>query len=221
MKKILILSLFLITSISINSFAQDFDPFEQNSWITGIGGNMTFDESNGEYAGGNQKYEVSDFSWTLDLTFGRFVLDNLAVGFNVMWENRDRTIQPVIDNNGDEISDNRKFGYMNVWTRYYFVLSKDRVAVYPEISIGYAKYKEENSEYPGLEIFQPDNEAAGYAYTAGAGITYFIIDHIAFDAVARYETGDLTTDLDVETEDSSFDYELSRFNILFGLNIYF
>ncbi len=197
-------------------------PLTQGGWVGGLSGNVswnnydTFASSNESNSSYNSKSD--GFGFSLSSRNGRFVINNLSVGFDLEWSENELTTNL---NSGEEYKKNR-LGFFGLWSRYYIPFIGTGWAVFPEASIGYGNYKLITDEIGGPDVILRDEISAdGLAYNLGFGATMFVSNNVAFETTLRYQGGTLKGDFEKRgTLFDNYEIELSNIDILFGIMIY-
>jgi opacity protein-like surface antigen len=226
MKK-LIFIFCLLSSVSIfsqNLSDEYFSPFRANSWIFGIAGNISFDNHNAVFSLSNQnaKMDISGYTFNLNARNGRMITNNLAVGVDLQWSNKNNKQVPNPNQNNFEISDVELMGFIGIFGRYYVPISNERAAIFGELSLGYLSYRDENVRKSDTFRDGITSDADGLGYNVGLGASLFATKHIAFELTARYEMGKLTGKSKTSGEDQDIEFEInhSRINLLLGIQLY-
>ncbi len=187
-------------------------PLTKGGWVGGLSGNVSWDN----YKINNS--QIDGFNFSVSSRNGRFVLNDLSVGFDFQWSEKEKTS----DNFYTEFN---RLGFAGLWIRYYIPFFGTGLAMYPEVSAGYGNFKfsVEKNYTGGVEPAVVNNNsisADGFAYNIGLGITKFISNTIAFEITGRYQGGSLSGNYEYYDKSQEHKIELSNIDILFGIMIY-
>lgn len=206
LKRICFLSILLF---AIQTYGQEtIIPLTEGGWVGGLSGNVSWDDYrvNGSQADG--------FNFSVSSRNGRFVMNNLSVGFDLQWsENELTVVSEIIDKDYEK----NRLGFIGLWSRYYIPFIGTGWAIFPEASLGYGNYYSETELRSSvLDLIHPSGmkiSADGFVYNLGLGAAMFVSNNVAFETTVRYQGGKLTGDDNLEIE-------LSNIDILFGIMIY-
>lgn len=204
MKKHFILITIVLTSTYYSQIIKS--PLVQESWTGGLAGNLSWDN----YSESNTT-DYKGFNFDISSRNGRFVLNNLSVGFDIQWRQKtlDKTATSKITHTEKE-----KIGFIGLWSRYYLNINNSAFYIFPEVSAGYAAIKFEDSQ-----DFQTAT-ADGFGLNAGLGAGIFLTSSVAFEITARYQFGNLTGNVEKNSDVFDYSVNLNNFNLLFGFQIY-
>lgn len=208
LKRIFLISILLFVT---QTYAQEtIIPLTKGGWVGGLSGNVSWDDYK------INDSEIDGFGFSVSSRNGRFVISDLAVGFDFQWSEKEL---------GKNISNSEfnRLGFVGLWIRYYIPFFGTGLAMYPEVSAGYGNYKIEKNYENSVWGNHQNLSADGFAYNIGIGITKFVSNNIAFEITGRYQGGILSGEdshpaLDVD--DTEIEIELANIDILFGIMIY-
>lgn len=151
---------------------------------------------------------------------GYFVARNVAVGFELNWDQQrnETTPQPNPTNYRVKQFDRNFFvGPLLRWCQPVSV----RWFMYPEVSLGYRHYLGESEESGlALSTMPVTTSARGLGINVGAGIGYFLSRNIVLDATLRYSYNWLTGRYEVPGQpDIDAEIQGGEIGILFGLQL--
>ncbi len=187
-------------------------PLAKGGWVGGLSGNVSWDD----YKINNS--QVDGFNFSVSSRNGRFVMDDLSVGFDFQWKEKELAFQ-------NQKTEFERHGFIGLWMRYYVPFFGTSLAMYPEASVGYGNYKSETRHSNAHWNIHNLTTADGFAYNVGLGITQFISNTISFEITGRYQGGTLSgtgpnNDEYSYKSKSNIEIELSNIDILFGIMIY-
>ncbi|MBI3235705.1 MAG: outer membrane beta-barrel protein, partial [Bacteroidetes bacterium] len=160
-----------------------------------INGSINFgdEQSNQNYSNTNQV--TKNNGYTLGLKYGRFVKDGVMAGIYGNYSNRvtknDYTNFPgtVYESSEKRHSLENSFN-AGLFTRYYKMLYKDKIALYGQVALGYGYLKSKNDN---SSLSNGTFTTTNYDYNTnsvnlgiGAGITYFINKNLALETGFGY-----------------------------------
>jgi len=194
-------------------------PLMQDGWVGGLSGSLGWDnytiKAGDESSGVDSKAKGFDF--ILSSRNGRFVEDNIVLGFDLQWEENNLTTTSQ-NNSDNETYTKKKLGFIGLWTRYYIPFIGTGWAIYPEVSAGYGSFKSINEE---TSVSKNNASANGFVYNVGFGATMFVSNNVAFEATGRYQGGKLNGNYEFTSESyDDLEIKLSNIDVLFGIMIY-
>ncbi len=108
---------------------------------------------------------------------GYFVIDNLPVGLKIQF-NHSKTKN---SNSSDEYTGNQIMA--GPFARYYF-LAQEKLKPMAEAYVGFGSSKNTTKYSSGSY----DYKSAIFSYSLGAGASYFLTEHVAFDALIAFDS---------------------------------
>lgn len=210
--------LFSILLFAANIYSQEtIIPLVEGGWVGGLSGNISWDNFESSAYSNDENYNATSdgFGFSLSSRNGRFIQNNLSMGFDIQWSQNELTT--TLDD-GLKDSEKTKFGFIGLWSRYYIPFIGTGWAVFSEASLGYGISHTNRAN----EIYKlKDYSADGFVYNIGIGSTMFVSNNIAFEITGRYQGGKLTGDINTQNFYSdNLEIELSNIDILFGIMIY-
>ncbi len=212
LKRIFLFSILLFVT---QTYAQEtIIPLTKGGWVGGLSGNVSWDEYSS--SGNGYTAKTDGFGFSVSSRNGRFVINDLAVGFDIQWS-EDELIYDKYN------SEYKRLGFAGLWLRYYIPFFGTGMAMYPEVSAGYGNYKSETSFDTMISSRHGSLSADGFAYNIGLGGAMFVSNNVAFEITGRYQGGTLFGEdsfppLDVD--DTDIEIELANIDVLFGIMIY-
>lgn len=202
-------------------------PLKQEGWVGGLSGFVGWDNYSAKASNTHRNIDsdTEGFGFVISSRNGRFVQDNLAFGFDFLWEEKHLTttrydLEPL-DIYPTEVYRKDRLGFIGFWLRYYIPFIGTGWAIYPEASVGYGAFKttEEPTPFPGTG--EVTRKADGLVYNLGFGGTIFVSNNVAFETTVRYQGGNLTGEYEIDSEKlDNLEVKLSNVDILFGIMVY-
>ncbi len=200
------------------------EPLKKNGWVGGLLG--TFDITNYDRDGSAGSLvspaSVDGFSFIVSSRSGRLVEDDVVFGLDIQWREESRTTVPKSNPTNQEEARKNRLGFIGAWIRYYILLPGSNIALFPDVSLGYASFKSrddfKDDVQPASSVSQT---AGGFGYNAGAGVAFFLSPNVSFDVTARYQGGSLSGDLVVTGgQRSDLTVRLANIDFLFGFQVF-
>lgn len=165
--------------------------------------------------GETENDDNSSTTFGLNVQGGYFFTDNLAAGLLINWNS-------VTSDNGSNETTNSSFT-IGPFVRYYFPIA-ERLAVYPQLSIGFGGATNESVvDLPsgGTQVRGTDDTA--WNWGLGVGGAYFIGDQVSIDLFLGYNRINTTTEVVEAGTGRTFDVDRDRgqFGANIGFNIFF
>lgn len=200
------------------------EPLKKNGWVGGLLGTFDITNYDRDVPTGVQggPASVDGFSFVLSSRSGRLVEDDIVFGLDLQWREESRTTVPKTNPTNQEELVKSRLGFLGAWVRYYFLLPGSNIALFPEVSLGYASFKSLDEYKDDVQPNSSLNQSAGgFAYNAGGGVAIFLSSNVSFDLTARYQGGSLSGDL-VPTggQRSDLTVRLANIDLLFGFQVY-
>ncbi len=146
-----------------------------NFYFQGTGYLRLISEKTTEFTGGNTSESSKSTYFGLKPKVGYFVIDNLPVGIKL-----DASFSKSTYGSADSKYSSNDFVF-GPFARYYF-LGQDKLKPFAEVYMGIGTSKSINT-YGGSDYERKDNIIE---FGLGAGASYFVTDHIAFDFMLSY-----------------------------------
>jgi outer membrane protein len=166
---ILFLSLFLTTSVV-------FGQLEKGNFFVQGSSSLGFNSEKYTYISDGTSTESSkSTSFRFRPKAGYFIMDNLPVGLDIYVNSyKSKSI------GDDRVSTNSDFTF-GPFARYYF-LQQDKLMPMAEIYAGLGSSKDKTTG----SSYDSESKYGVFEFGIGAGASYFITDHVAFDLLLSY-----------------------------------
>ena len=203
-------------------------PLTEGGWVGGLSGNVSWKNTNSFASNEEYSYyghsdcnpKEDGFGFSISSRNGRFVINNLSVGFDLQWSENETTTE-IGSGMPRVYYEKVRQGFFGLWSRYYLPIIGTGWAIFTEGSVGYGNFKSITDQlYVDMDALHEIN-AGGFAYNFGLGATMFVSNNVAFEITGRYQGGTLKGDYYKGAFlFKDYEIELANIDILFGIMIY-